>query len=207
MSSDQWGAGDLSKARPFGWSKIGENDQGALELFWGEHPHSRSDNNCYARDDHGNVHGFDGHRCLIDVTLRSHNYLKESEMSGDEIRKAGQCIILADREPIYGFFFRDPQSALLRAHSIITTLSEHSLFLLNKAERDRIVGRKVYYDRTPAVITRLLLDQGCVILEPEPGHTFQAPVWEDDPQDWVSDYGSSLKADILADGHIWWHRE
>ena len=102
--SDEWGPGDLSKAKTFGWTTIGEEkDGGALELFFGEHPHSRRDDNIYARDDHGNVYGFDGHRPLIDVTFRSYNYLKSSHLSGDEIRKGGQCVILADREPVYGF--------------------------------------------------------------------------------------------------------
>ena len=207
MSDDKWGAGDLSKAHDCGWTKLGENDHNTLQLFWGEHPHNRSDNNLYARDDRGTIHDFDGHRVLIDVVVRSYNYLKESHLSGDEIRKGGNCEILADREPIYGFFFRDPQSALLRAHGLITKLSEHSLRLLTKEGRQKEIGRKVFYDRTPAIIERLYLDRGCVWLVPAPGHKFQAPVWEDDPKDWEAEHASGLKADILEDGHIWWFRE
>jgi hypothetical protein len=207
MSEEKWGIGDVSKARSFGWTRIGEKDHGALEVLYGEHPHSTSDNRLYARDDHGTIYDFDGHRILIDVVIRSYNYLKESDLSGDEVRKGGNCQILADREPIYGFFFRDPQYALLRAHGLITQLSEHSMSLLTSESRQKEIGRKVYYDRTPARIERLYLDQGCVWLVPEPGHKFAAPVWEDNPKDWESEYGGGLKADILLDGHIWWHRE
>jgi len=208
--ADEWGHGDLEKARSFGWTTIGdEKDSGALELFWGEHPHSRSDNNIYARDDHGNIYGFNGHRPLIDITFRSYNYLKESHLSGDEIRKAGLCTILVDREPVYSFGYRDISWALRRADVLLVELGEHSSFILTQDGRKDLIGRKVYWDRTPAKIVRYLADQGCIIIDAEPGHKFPPPVYaienDEENHDWEENE-TSIKDDILS-SKIWWHRK
>jgi hypothetical protein len=199
MSDDKWGIGDPTKAQPHGHTTLGKHP---VELLWGEHPHSRSDNCVYARTESGTIYEFDGHRVLLEITFKQYNYLKESELSGDQIRKGGTCAIFADGEQIYEFFFRDMDHALLRANHILGKLSEHSSFVLMKESRDKLIGRKIWYDRTPAVIQSLILDQGCIIIAPEQGYEFQKPVWADD--DYERD-GPTIKDDILSN-HIWWYR-
>jgi len=207
MSEEKWGPGDLSGAKPWGTAKMGTADspQEAVGLFWGQQPHSRNDNNCYAKFKDGGVVGFDGHRILIDVSIKSSNYLKDSYYSGDEIRKGGSCVISADGVAVFEFFFRDPQWALLHAHAIIGQLSEHSSHWLVASERGRLVGRKVWYERDPAVIVRLIEDQGCVILEPDGVAAFATPVWREPGDDW-DEYRTSIKAEV-TDPKIWWHRQ
>lgn len=201
--SEQWGHGDLSKAKTFAWTKLGEEDHGVVELFIGEHPHSRSDNTIYGRADSGIVYGFDGHRILIDVQLRSYNYLKESELSGDEIRKGGECAILADREQVYSFFFRDVHWALRKADHLITELSEHPSSLFEKKARDALPGRKIFYRNHPAIIERLILDQGCAIIRSADGSPFPCPAYRDPNDD---ERETSIKDEILSP-HIWWWRD
>jgi len=197
IMEDQWGAGDPSKWSDHGTVFLGNRE---LKLIYGEHPHSRSDNKHYAILN-GEPMEFDGHRIQIDVHLESRNYLKESYLSGDEIRKGGTGQIIADGVVVFEFFFRDIQSALLRAHRLIGELSEHSSGWLLKREREGLVGRKVFYREHPAVIERLIEDQGCIILKTEDGHPFPKPVWreeDDDPE-------ATAKVEV-TDPSIWWFR-
>lgn len=204
MSNDnEWGIGDPAKATSWGFTTLGQKDGGALEVLWGEHPHARSDNKMYARSDDGIIYDFDGHRVLVDVQFRSYNYLKQSSLSGDEVRKGGTCVILADREPVFEFFFRDVQYALLRAHRLIGDLMEHSSNVMTKDGRAKLVGRKVCYRGHPAVIERLILDQGCVILKSADDKPFPRPVYCSD-EDYEAE--TEIKDEILSP-HIWWFRE
>jgi hypothetical protein len=153
----------------------------------------------------GDVVGFDGHRVEIDVLIETRNYLKQSHYSGDEVRKGGSCKILADGEVVFEFFLRDVQWALLRAHHLIGELSEHSSMWMNKEAREKLIGRKVFYRERPAVITRLVTEQGCVVLETEDGKPFPPPVWHD-AEDGGDDVEPSLKTEV-TDPNIWWHRK
>lgn len=201
---EEWGIGDISKASSHGWTTLGENDNGVLEVLYGEHPHSRNDNRYYARDDHGTIYEFDGHRILVDVQIKAHNYLKESYLSGDQIRKGGECVILSNREPVYSFFFRDTRRALLHAHHLIGVLSEHSSGIMRKEDRERLPGRKIFYREKPAVIEQLILDQGCVIIRSSDGEPFPPPVYREKGES--DERETAIKDDILSP-HIWWFRE
>lgn len=198
--SDQWGAGDRTKWSDHGSVQIGNQRH---PLIYGEHPHSRRDNQHYALM-HDEPVGFDGHRVLIDVRLTSSNYLKESELSGDQVRKGGSGEILADGEVVYEFFFRDVQGALIRAHGLIGQLGEAAGgdWLL-KERRENLIGRKLYYREHPAVIERLIVDQGCLILRTEDGKPFPAPVWRD--ARWDDDGEPTVKVEV-TDPNIWWWR-
>lgn len=198
MSDDQWGAGERANWGNHGLVRVGEQ---VFPLIYGEHPHSRSDNRHYVEMS-GEPVGFDGHRTLIGVQIESANYLKSSGLSGDEVRKSVGCKILADGVVVFEFGCRDVQYALLKAHALITELSEHSSGWLNGEERARLVGRKVFYREHPAVITRLVLDQGCVIIETGDGKPFPHPVWRDAGDDEAE---NSVKTEV-TDPNIWWFR-
>jgi hypothetical protein len=199
MSEDQWGAGDPANWHDHGTVVLGGKP---YPLIYGEHPHSRQDNRHYAVID-GEPQEFDGHRVLIDVRVNSMNYMKESHYSGDQIRKGGSCEILADGEVVFEFFCRDTRGALLRAHHLIGELSEHSSGWMVKRERDALVGRKVFYRGHPAVVDRLIVDQGCVMLRTEDGKPFPPPPWRD--AEWEDDGDEVAKVEV-NDGNIWWFR-
>jgi len=203
---DGWGYGNPEDKKPFATAIMGSADRPRpIELLHGEHPHSRSDNSIYARDEWGNVHDFDGHRILIDIVVRSENYMKESELSGDEIRKGGRATIIADGVEVFEFFFRDPQRALLRAHQIIGELRDNASGWLVKSEREKLIGRRIWYERTPAIIERLVEDQGCIIIKPDVADVFPRPVWSSD-DDCYGDDRDSLKIEVTSPA-IWWWRD
>jgi hypothetical protein len=202
MTDDNWGAGDRSKWSDHGTVMVGRN---RYPLIYGENPHSRQDNRHYVDFGQKEPIGFDGHRVLIDVHLESSNYVKESHYSGDEVRKGGSGKILADGVVVWEFFFRDPQWALRHADHLIGKLSEHSSAWLSKTERERLVGRKIFYDRTPAVISRLIEDQGCIIIKPDGPDRFPKPIYATTDSDDYED-ASSLKIEVL-DQKIWWFRQ
>ncbi len=59
---EQWGFGNAKENKAFDTVKIGEE---TVDLFFGEHPHSRQDNTIYARTKGGSIYEFDGHRLPI----------------------------------------------------------------------------------------------------------------------------------------------
>lgn len=202
MQDDMWGAGDRTKWSDHGTVMVGKN---RYPLIYGEHPHSRQDNRHYVDFGRAEPVGFDGHRILIDVQIESRNYLKDSHYSGDEIRKGGTGKILADGEVVFEFFFRDPLWALQKAARLIGELSEHSSNWMVKAERERLIGRKIFYDRTPAIIARLIEDQGCMIIQPDGVTRFPPPIYAESEDDDYED-SDSLKIEVL-DPKIWWFRK
>lgn len=201
MIDEKWGVGNCVDADAFDTVMVNGRP---YDLIQGEHPHSRSHDNIYARSPTGEIDGFNGHRILIDVFIKSSNYMKESELSGDEIRKAVNTTISADGFEVLSFFSRDPQYALLRAHHLIGELSDHSSNVFTQDGRNDLVGRAIYYDRTPAVIERAIFPDGDLWIVPAEGHQFPPPIWADHPDD--DEYRDGLKDSILSP-HIWWWRE
>ncbi len=199
--SDNWGPGDRSEWKNHGLVKVGDRP---YPLLWGQNPHSRADNNHYVDMGGKEPVGFDGHRFLIDVQISMTNYLKSSSLSGNEVRKAGSCKILSDGVVVYEFFTRDVQRALLKAHAIIDELSEHSSMWLSSEERAKLVGRKVFYREHPAVVARLLVDQGCLILNSEDGKPFPPPIWREPDDEGAGE--NSVKVEV-TDHNIWWFRK
>jgi hypothetical protein len=198
--SEQWGAGDRAQWSNHGLVTIGKK---RYPLIYGEHPHSRNDNRHYVEMDGAEPTGFDGHRILIGVNLQSENYLKESELSGNEVRKGGNGQILADGEVVYEFFFRDIGYALRKAQQVIDQLSDGTCDWLIKERRDALIGRKLFYREHPAVVERLIVGQGCLILRTEDGKPFPPPVWRDANED--EDGEPTVKVEV-TDPHIWWWR-
>lgn len=196
--SDQWGVGNQADAKSFDTIKLG-NEQ--LELIFGEHPHSRQDNRIYARTKSKTIWAFDGHRTLVDISLKTHNYLKDSELSGQEIRKSCTAIISFNGTAIYEVTGREWDNTLLKTHSVVHKLLEHPLDLHNEVGRNAIVGRKVFWRDTPAVITRFINDQGCVIIKTDGVPYFPKPVYKE-----TDDQEDEIKDDILS-GSFWWYRD
>lgn len=216
MSSDQWGVGNAGDSRSFATTVVGgiESRDGGVdvELIHGEHPHSRSDSSIYARFPCGRVYAFDGHRLLHEIRFRDYNYVKESHLSGDEVRKGGVCEIVINGLTCSSFFYRDIEWALLSARERLAKLHDHPIQIWDEDVRKSLIGRKVYYREFPAVVTMLIEDQGCVILEPDhPDRTHFPPCpWElEDAKDGdLVDMSENDRAKVELDSpHIWWWRK
>lgn len=204
MTQDSWGFGNPSDSKPFAKVRLHKSHR---DLLFGEHPHSRQDNNIYARSPSGEIYSFDGHRLEWGIEVQEENYLKESELSGDEIRKGGAWRLLVNGEVIASGFCRSLEMGIVLARKAKSELQEAAGGdWLTPEGRAKLVGRKIFYERTPAVITSLIVDQGCVMIAPEPGHAFAPPVWEDSPDDWLSDHSQSIKTEVTSP-HIWWWRK
>lgn len=204
MENDKWGVGDRANSEAFDTILLGEDKDRPLDLIFGQYPHSRSDNNQYARTVDGEIFEFDGHRRLIDIQIKSYNYLKESYYSGDEIRKGVNIAIFSDGHQVYEEFSRNPEYALLQAHRIISQLMEHSSGWLSKSERDKLTGRKIYYREYPAIIQSLVTEQGCLIIAAEDGKAFPTPVYYN--RDNFDEYETTMKVEVISP-HIWWWRD
>ena len=204
MSDQKWGFGNPPDSKPF--AQISMHGR-KWDLLFGEHPHSTQDNNIYARSPDGAIYDFDGHRLLWGVEVEEHNYLKESHLSGDEIRKGGNWKLKVNGEVIFEGFCRTMSSGIAAARQKQFELEDVAGGDWIVAERRaKLVGRKIFYDRTPALISSLIVDQGCVMIVPEGDETFLPPVWEDDPEDWLSEHAKSIKTEVTSP-HIWWWRK
>lgn len=203
MTDDKWGVGSEAQAKAFDTIEMHGRP---YDLIFGEHPHSRQDGNVYARSADGSVEAFDGHRLCWRIEVEEHNYLKESELSGDEIRKGGSYKLYVDDECIYEGFCRSVEYGIDVAKAIKDKLGDVAGGdWLRAKTRDKMVGRKIFYHDVPAVITRLIVDQGCIIIEAAEGHKLRPPAYEEDPEDWALEHQDGVKDEVTSP-HIWWWR-
>jgi len=200
MAND-WGFGK-GDDKPFDVSVM---DGGTpFTLHWGEHPHSRSDNNMYAKFEDGHIEEFDGHRLLTRVELRTFNYLKTSGLSGNEVRKGGHFRIYLNDRLVWAEFMRDAVYGLRKAASRLEQLYECSVSLWKPNEPAQ--GRKIFYREVPAVVERWECDEhessgNRMYVRAEQGSFPPAPWHEaDDPPT------DTIVTDTLSP-HIWWWRE
>lgn len=220
---EKWGAGDEFK--PIG-SVVVEGKP--YVLGQGKHPHSRNYSNHYiATSDHPSGRdddyvGFDGHRFPWHVEISESNYMKESELSGDEVRKSCAVqvyvkVVSGERaiprnKLVFGFGSRTAEYALQKLPALLNQLREHpgELYAGDLDEFPKLIGRKVYWRDQPGVVRLYFPDQGAVVIDPLPGKRFRTPAYrlddrdDDDDVDDLDDEGS-IKADLL-DGNIWWFR-
>jgi hypothetical protein len=198
MPSESWGVGNEASAKAFDTILINNQE---YDLIFGQHPHSRQDNNIYARSKSGRIEAFDGYRIRTKVEVEEQSYLKESYLSGNEFRKGGSCKIYFDDICCFEFFHRNAQWALIKAHQLIGELKEHESGWASKKQRDKLVGRKIYYRQVPAIIDSLIVEQGCVIIKPASGGIVPPPVYDKDRET-----DTFAKAEV-TDPNIWWFRD
>jgi hypothetical protein len=197
-NNDQWGVGNVKDPKGFDKAMVGREQ---ATLIFGEHPHSRCDNNIYARFSDGRIEGFDGFRTLVKVEIEEYNYLKTSELSGNEVRKGGTAKIYFDGQCCYEFFHRDAKWALTTANRLIDEIRDKCPDWCKKDSRDKLIGKKIFYREIPAVIERLIVEQGCLIIKPEDGDVFPPPCYDKDREQ-----SDIVKVEVTSP-HIWWYRD
>ena len=141
---------------------------------------------------------FDGHHTLWGFEYFPTTYLKQSELSGDEYRKGGVIRYYRDRKQCFEEFCREPTIAALKIGETLLKLMDFGW--------DRLeVGRKVYFEQTPAVVDMIIENQGCVVLKTEDGKNFPDSAWEKE-EGLDTDDKQTIKIEVLSD-KIWWWRK
>lgn len=97
-----------------------------------------------------------------------------------------------------------PCHSIDRARYLIEQLDEHPINLNMYNFTKKVIGRKVWWRSEPAIVTRWIDGQACVILEPDGIDHFSAPAEFADDEYYDDEY--YIKTDIF-DNHIWWFRE
>lgn len=200
MTDEKWGPGSKVNDKAFDTATVGTE---RVELFFGEHPHSRQDNSTYARASNGEVIGFSGHRWPVSIEVEEYNYLKSSGLSGDEIRRGCQARIKIDGRHVYTLNeARDHAAALTRLPDIIARLLEHPVRLWREEDLATLVGRRVFYRDQPAIVKRWDVEYG-VFVAPESGEFRSAP-WShrDDVED--DEITEGVYCDVLSPRIYWW---
>lgn len=211
----KWGPGDTFE--PFETVVVNGKE---LELGRGEGRHSESSNDYYVRHPWGII-DFDGHRRPVRVEIEEYNYMKESEHSGDEVRKMCRstiwingCVARTNDGP------RTVQAHLRLIERQIADLSDGGPSVWNDGEA--LVGRKIYYGRIPAVIERINTENAELYIVPTEDLVFDPSPYavEDDlkadeiggmppnyhTQMWLDDYGHGMMVKD-NDQNIWWWRK
>lgn len=203
----KFGVGSGANSKAFATVQV---EGKTVELIHGEHPHSYSNNTTYARFPSGTIYDFDGHRVLTRIEIEEYNYIKESEMSGDEIRQGGSVKVFLNGKQVGGEFIRSWQSGIEIAKALHSKIMDHPAWLWEPDVEKRIEGRKVYYKNTPAVLRHYMPDQACVMIDVVPGMQFPLPphVIDDmDGEEIASDYDRQSIKDSIFSPHIWWYRD
>lgn len=108
---------------------------------------------------------FDGHRTLWSFSYEPENYLKESELSGDEWRKGGQAKIFRNGVCVFNEFCREPDRAFRILAYYLPILQEFPWEYV-------VVGRKLYHAGIPSVIDYVGTD-GEITVRTEDGKPYE----------------------------------
>lgn len=145
---------------------------------------------------------FDGHHIFWSFSYNPENYLKESELSGDEIRKGGYIRIFRNNSCVLRRFCREAHIAAAMMYSLLLECQDISWDLV-------VEGAKVYFWSTPAVI-KSVLESGDIILETEDGADF--PLWGYEQEDIKEgeepndDWTNTMKCHATDPGIYWWRK-
>lgn len=145
-----------------------------------------------------NGEDFDGHRILWGFSYEPHNYLKESDLSGDEYRKGGYMTITRNGVSVFKEFCRNPERAFVVLQYTLPQLQDFW-------DWDNVkVGHKLYNRNQPCVITSVC-DDGEIVVKTEDGKPF---IWafklehdEEDSED--DDWYDSDRIHILSPQLHW----
>jgi hypothetical protein len=156
---------------------------------------------------------FGGHLMQVDVELHTYNERDVNHWKGrDEIRAGGEWTLLLNRQPIAdGYFGEDVGAALRQVDRWIIELASHPALdhRIATPYKEQLVGRKVWYERTPAVVSMLTGD-GCVMLRVVGAEHFPPAVWEVEQaaeSGIEPELDDEVKVELTSEKIWWWRRE
>lgn len=134
---------------------------------------------------------FEGHHVQVDVELSTENEREVNDWKGrDEIRPGGKWLLKLNRQPVAGgYVSADPLRTLDEIKRLVPELMNHAALHHSdpRPYAEQLMYRRVYYDRTPAVVVGTVLDQGCVILRPVGVEAFPVSLYDYDRPDESTD--------------------
>ena len=166
------------------------------------------DNNCYwcyPRNEpptYDNLLEFDGIPVRWGFIVEDNNYTNYKYGEG-EVNHNHSIAITRNGENFFSFGSAGIAYGVGKAMQIIESIDEHPLDLNSIDYDKKMIGRKVWWHNTPAIIDRWIAGQACVILIPDGTEKFPVPAYfikEGDEEE------KEIKTDIF-DKHIWWFRD
>lgn len=197
MENEKWGIGSKKDAEAFAKVMVGTR---SFDLIHGEYPHSRQDNTTYARNGDF-ITGFSGHRMPFKIEIEEYNYVKDSFVSGDEIRKGCLGKLFVNGVQIFECGHRNYERTYMGIQRFIDDMEMNwSWYPQNIEEK---INHVVGYREQLFKIKRFVVGQGCMILETIDGKSRKSFLWEDE-EDFDEDEPTSLKVEITSP-HLDWY--
>lgn len=200
-----WGVGKEANSKAWRDVKVRGED---YELIHGEFPHSRQDNNTYARSKENpqEIYEFDGHRLPFKIEIEESNYIKRSDLSGDEIRKACKGKLFLNGVQIYECGGRTYEYTFKNIDRFIGSMEEQWSWFPNNL--DEYLGKLIKYQGQIFRIKSFVVSQACMILETPDGKErkpFPSEVEDFENNDF--DGMDTLKVEINSENIWWWLTE
>jgi hypothetical protein len=196
---EKWGVGENPKEKQaFGKTIV---DGHEYDLIFGDYPHSRQDNTIYARDKEGRVTGFDGHRLPFKIVIEERNYMKDSELSGDQIRKSCKGELWLNGIQIYDGSHRTYERMYKEITRFIDEMEMNWSWFPNKLEE--VIGKTIGYKEQLFVIERVIVDQACLILKHVEGKRKKF-LYEDEEDFDEYEAEDSVKVEITSPQICWY---
>ena len=155
---------------------------------------------------------FMGHQVQVDIEFHTANRREVNAWKGrDEIRAEGTWTLALARQRCWESYLRqNPLDQLLEIHRIATRMLGHEAIDWRRevSAVEQLEGRRVYYDRTPAVVSSAcVLEQGCVMLRPVGLDCFPPSAHSLDREDEDDPFErDEIKVELLCE-RVWWWRD
>lgn len=195
-------AGGVLEKRHIAWGLPDELNRRPDQWMWAD----------YSDESGPHWSRFTGHRILVDVQIRQRNNREVNDWKGrDEIYGTTVAHVEFNAVPVWERASRQIGPLLTNLQRDIDQLLQLDplRWHVTRSPSDRqehfgLIGRKVYYEGHPCRIVRFIGDQGCVILDPDPGPWPERPWLSLDEDEFERE--ESRKVEILSP-HIWWYRD
>lgn len=152
-----------------------------------------------------NLKRFNGEAPVWGVVCENTSYFRK----GKEVNKGGRCKILRNGEVFYEIS-GGLEYGFHQVHRIIDKLMDHPCNFIFRNWKDELMNRKIWFNNCPAIITSIIQDQGCIIIEPDKRYIkyFPPSVWnvEDDGCS-MYDRDDSVKVEYLSNSIWWWRND
>lgn len=142
---------------------------------------------------------FNGHYRLVSFGYSPKNYMKESELSGDEWRKGGEAWITINGLKVYSEFCRTHERAFAILQPMVMEVKDFDFEMLK-------VGRKVYHAGVPSVIDSIC-DNGEIVLRTEDGKPYEIYGHKKEKEDDEIDEWYDKDRVHFTDMRICWYRK
>lgn len=208
---------DLSKIKPFDWDLVVRGvpyyvcriEGYCHSLQWQGGNETRCELWCYPRHEKPTFEN------LIEYNMKSpvcwglqydeipHVRCKWGE---SEVEAGCRTVITRNDVPFYVVFGHRNYS-IPKALTLIPALEEHALDFCTIDFDKKMIGRKVWYEGQPGVITSFIWGQCCVTIAPQGFDKWKKPkeFIKNDENEYYDD--KELKIDCLESNRVWWFRE